>query len=74
MKLHNIKSKEVIKILQKNGFEIKRQCGTHIILRSNGKMVVVPVHHSTIPIGTFKNIEKQSGISFRDLEEYSSNH
>ncbi len=67
MKLKNIKSKEVIKILQKNGFEIKRQSGTHVILRNNGKMVVVPVYHATIPIGTLKNIEKQSGLNFRDL-------
>lgn len=31
MKLQNIKSKEVIKILQRQGFEIKRQSGTHVI-------------------------------------------
>ena len=67
MKLKNIKSREVIKILQKNGFEIKRQTGTHVILKNNEKMVVVPIHHATIPIGTLKNIEKQSGIKFRDL-------
>lgn len=67
MKLKNIKSREVIKILQKNGFDIKRQSGTHVILRNNGKMVVVPVHHVTIPIGTLKSIEKQSGLDFRGL-------
>ena len=69
MKLKNMKSKEVIKILQKNGFEIKRQRGTHVILRNNGKMVVVPIHHDTIPIGTLKSIEKQSGINFREIGE-----
>ena len=67
MKLKNIKVKEVIKILEKNGFSIKRQSGTHIIMKNNGKLVVVPVHHSTIPIGTFKNIEKQSGLNFREI-------
>ena len=69
MNLRNIKSKEVIKILEKNGFKIKRQKGTHVILRNNGKMVVVPVHHATIPIGTLKSIEKQSGVSFREINE-----
>ena len=68
MKLRNIKSKEVIKILQKNGFQVKRQSGTHIILRNNGKLVVVPVHREIIPIGTLKSIEKQSGINFRSLD------
>lgn len=67
MKLHNIKSKEVVKILQKHNFIVKRQSGTHVILRNNGKMVVVPAHHKTIPIGTLKSIEKQSGINFREL-------
>lgn len=67
MKLSNIKSKEVVKILQKHGFEIKRQAGTHIIMRKENKMVVVPVHKETIPIGTLKSIERQSGIKFREL-------
>lgn len=67
MKLSNIKSKEIVKILQKYGFEIRRQSGTHIIMKKENKMVVVPVHKETIPIGTLKSIEKQSGINFREL-------
>jgi predicted RNA binding protein YcfA (HicA-like mRNA interferase family) len=65
--MQNIKSKEVVKILERNGFEIKRQNGTHIILRKNEKVVVVPVHHQIMPIGTLKSIEKQAGINFRNL-------
>ena len=67
MKLANINAKEVVKILGKHGFFIKRQSGTHLILRNNGKMVVVPIHHKTIPVGTLKSIEKQSGINFREI-------
>ena len=67
MKLRNIKSKEVVKILQKFGFIIDRQSGTHVILKSGEKTAVVPVHRETMPIGTLKSIEKQSGIKFRDL-------
>ncbi|MEK6844755.1 MAG: type II toxin-antitoxin system HicA family toxin [Nanoarchaeota archaeon] len=67
MKLLNIKSREIVKILQKNGFEIKRQSGTHVIMKKENKMVVVPVHKETIPIGTLKSIERQSGIKFREL-------
>ncbi|MEK6913774.1 MAG: type II toxin-antitoxin system HicA family toxin [Nanoarchaeota archaeon] len=65
--MQNIKSREVVKLLEKKGFEIKRQNGTHVILEKNNKIVVVPVHHPTLPIGTLKSIEKQSEISFRDL-------
>jgi len=50
MKIKNIKSKEVVKILERSGFEIERQSGTHVILKKNGKIVVVPVHHQTMPI------------------------
>ena len=69
MNLRNIKSRDVIKILEKRGFEVKRQSGTHVILINNGRLVVVPVHHKTIPIGTLKSIEKQSGINFREIDE-----
>ena len=69
MKLKNIKARDVIKILEKEGFKIKRQSGTHLILKNNGKIVVVPVHHKTIPTGTLKSIEKQSGVDFREKFE-----
>jgi len=55
-----------VKILQKYGFEIKRQNGTHIIMRKEEKTVIVPVHKEVMPIGTLKSIEKQSGINFRE--------
>jgi predicted RNA binding protein YcfA (HicA-like mRNA interferase family) len=67
MKLRNLKPKEVIKILEGEGFKIKRQSGTHIIMRNNGRLVVVPAHKPTIPIGTLKSIEKQAGIKFREI-------
>ena len=67
MKLRNIKSKEVVKILQRLGFIIDRQTGTHVILKKDDKTVVVPVHREIMPIGTLKSIEKQSGLRFRDI-------
>ena len=67
MNIRNMKSKEVVKILQKFGFEVRRQSGTHVIMRNNGKLVVVPIHKEIIPIGTLKSIEKQVEIRFRDL-------
>lgn len=69
MKLKNIKAKEVIKILERRVFKIKRQSGTHVIMKNNGRMVVVPIHHKTIPTGTLKSIEKQSGVNFREINE-----
>ena len=56
-----------MRILVGFGFEIKRQSETHVILRKNEKVVVVPVHKEIMPIGTLKSIERQSGVSFREL-------
>ncbi len=67
MRLTNIKSKEVVKILQKQGFQIDRQSGTHVIMKKDNKTVVVPVHKETIPIGTLKSIERQANVKFREL-------
>ncbi|MCD4790308.1 MAG: type II toxin-antitoxin system HicA family toxin [Bacteroidales bacterium] len=62
-------SKEVLRKLQKAGFVIKRQSGSHIILRHpNGRQTYVAFHTKDIPIGTFHSILKQSGLT---LEEFS---
>lgn len=56
-------AKEVLKILKQNGFELKSQRGSHKKLIKDEKTVIVPDHgKDEIPIGTIKNIERQSGI------------
>lgn len=59
--------KEVIEILLKNGWYEKRIRGSHhqfVNLNSKSK-VTVSTSKKTIPIGTLKNISKQSGINFK---------
>ena len=67
MNIRNAKSKEVVKILKKQGFEVDRQSGTHVIMKRGKQTVVVPIHRETIPIGTLKSIERQAGLKFREL-------
>ncbi len=59
--------KEVIKILKKNNWYEKRVRGSHHIFanKDNSKIVVVPTSKKIVPIGTLKNIEKQSNIKFK---------
>ena len=59
--------KEVIKILQENNWCEKRVRGSHHIFvnKDNSKIVVVPTSKKSVPIGTLKNIEKQSNIKFK---------
>jgi predicted RNA binding protein YcfA (HicA-like mRNA interferase family) len=58
-----MKPKELIKLLEKEGFVFVRQSGSHAIYRKTGfKIVVVPMHSKDIPTGTLNSILKDSGL------------
>ena len=58
--------KKVIKILINNGWIEKRVRGSHhIFVKPNEeKIVTISTSKNPIPVGTMKNIEKQSNIKF----------
>jgi len=58
--------KQVIKKLEKEGWIEGRVRGSHHIFTKKGelKIVVVSTSKRIVPIGTMKNIERQSGIKF----------
>jgi len=60
----NVKSKEVIKLLKKDGWFEVTQKGSHLQLKHPSKAgkVTVPVHSGDIPIGTLDSILKQAGL------------
>ena len=60
--------KEIIKALQKNGFYVKRQKGSHIILRRDNPFaqVVVPDHKS-IDTGTLASILDGASLSIDEF-------
>jgi predicted RNA binding protein YcfA (HicA-like mRNA interferase family) len=59
-------AKEVLKVLNVNGFSKKSQIGSHIKLIKDVKVVIVPDHgKKDISIGTLKNIEKARGVKLR---------
>lgn len=57
-------SKEMIKLLQENGFEIVSQNGSHIKLNNSdtGKVVIVPYHARDLKKGLEQAILKQAGL------------
>jgi predicted RNA binding protein YcfA (HicA-like mRNA interferase family) len=59
---------QLIKLLQKAGFVIVRQRGSHVALRKGEFMTVVPLHHE-LARGTLHGILKQCGLSREDLEQ-----
>lgn len=68
-RLPQLKPKELIKILERFGFDARRQTGSHVILRHpETKLIVsVPVHTRDIKHGLLLGILKQANISKKQL-------
>ncbi len=73
-KLPQITGEELVKVLQKEGFEVARQRGSHVQVRKyvGGKKITfpVPVHKGrTLKPGTLRGILRKAGISVERLLE-----
>jgi predicted RNA binding protein YcfA (HicA-like mRNA interferase family) len=58
-----------VKVLQRLGFEVDRQSGSHIIIKRGRLRVIVP-KQKVIKPGTLRNIVSQAGLTideFKDL-------
>lgn len=57
-------SKEIIRLLEQNGFEFQRANGSHRFYRNpkTGKTTTVPFHNKALKPGTEANILKQAGL------------
>lgn len=57
-------SREMIKLLEDNGFQYVRSNGSHRFYRNSitGKSTTVPFHNKTLKPGTERNILKQAGL------------
>jgi predicted RNA binding protein YcfA (HicA-like mRNA interferase family) len=64
--LPHVSGTEAIRALEKLGFTIVRQKGSHIILRRGSVGCVVP-NHRELKIGTLSGVLKQAGISAEDF-------
>lgn len=63
-KLPVISGKECIKALEKVGFEIARQRGSHIVLvRENPKATVIVPNHKELDRGTLRAIIRQLDLT-----------
>ena len=70
-KLPRLPASAVIAVLQRLGFEIVRQKGSHVVLRrqspnSEGRdtnvTCVVPVHRRDLAVGTLGSVLRQAGV------------
>jgi len=60
-------SSQIIRILQKNGFQQVGQKGSHKKFKKEDKTVIIPDPKKEIPMGTFHSILRQSGLKKEDF-------
>jgi predicted RNA binding protein YcfA (HicA-like mRNA interferase family) len=61
-KLPVVSGAEAIRALERLGFAVVRQRGSHIVLRKESSGCVVP-NHRELKLGTLTGILKQAGVS-----------
>jgi predicted RNA binding protein YcfA (HicA-like mRNA interferase family) len=67
----SISGKTLCKVVERNGWLLKRVTGSHHIYAKKGVSVIlsIPVHSNRdLPIGTLKNLLKDAGLTEEDLE------
>lgn len=57
-----MKDRELLKIMQQNGWKIDRINGSHHILKKCNQTEVIPVHGKEISIGIANKILKRLGL------------
>ena len=64
--LPRISGAEAVKALERLGFAVARQRGSHIIMRRGSAGCVVP-NHREIKIGTLAGLLRQAGVSAEEF-------
>lgn len=57
-----MKDKELLKIMQQNGWKIDRINGSHHIMKKDNQVEVIPVHGKELSIGIANKILKRLGL------------
>ena len=64
------KAREVLAALRRAGFEVRRQSGSHVVLRhADGRQTYVAMHSKDVPTGTFRSILKQAGLTEEEFKK-----
>ena len=66
--LPHVSGAEAVRALQKIGFVVLRQKGSHVMLRRGAAGCIVPQHRE-LKIGTLSGLLKQAGISADEFIE-----
>jgi len=65
-KLPVLSGQEIVRALERLGFRQSRQRGSHVTLRRETKVCVVPLHKE-VTLGTLQGILRQAGVASDDF-------
>lgn len=57
-----ITGKEMVRLLERNGWTCVRTNGSHYLMEKDGKLIPVPYHNTDLKKGTEMSIRKRAGI------------
>ena len=67
-KFAGLSSKDIVRALEKLGFQVARQSGSHIMMKRGGKGCVVP-NHEEVKVGTVNGILRQAEVSADEFQK-----
>lgn len=69
-KLPQVKPRHLLRAIQKAGFLVKKQRGSHVDLRHpDGRRTTIPIHNKTLGKGILKAILRQTELSVEELKK-----
>ena len=57
-----MRDKDLLKLMQKNGWKVVRVNGSHHILEKDGKIETIPIHGKDVSNGLLNAILKRHGL------------
>ncbi len=66
-KIKPVKALELIKFLNKQGFEIVRRKSSHVTLKKDNTAITIPIHRKPLGIGIIKRVLNDIGIPGSEL-------
>ncbi len=60
-----LRPKQVVVALEKAGFEVKREAGSHVIMYKSGirRPITIPQHPRDLPMGTLRAIIREARLT-----------
>ena len=70
-RLPALRPQQVVRVLEKAGWQVHRQRGSHVSMHKEGVpfLVTVPLHRRDMPRGTLRDIIKDAGLTVEEFLE-----